>query len=140
MASYYGNNAYLNWAGKDLSGYWAGEISPQSSVDEVDITAGAGVTHKMRGDGLKDHQMTIMVTHDVADLAAYRAALIEGTIDTLDWGPEGNAAGKPRFEGNMMLQQASGPSISVTKKLATWELSLMQTEAPIGTISGGHTY
>lgn len=140
MATANGNNAYLSFNGINVSGYWTDEISFEQSVESEDITAGNGATHVERAAKLIDTTMSFMVVYDGADLATYRSALVPGTIGLLIWGPEGSGAGKPKFEGSMLLTTVAGPSQSIDKAKQMFELSFEQAAAPVGTIAGGHTF
>lgn len=140
MATSNTNGAYLAFGSKNLSGYWTDEISFEQSTDTEDTTAGAGATHVQRAAKLIDTSMSFMVVYDATDLATYRSALVVGTTDVLVWGPEGSGAGKPKFEGSMILTSVSGPSQSIDKSKMMFELQFEQAAAPIGTIAGGHTF
>ena len=140
MATGNSNNAFLSFAGINVSGYWTDEISFEQSVESEDITAGTGATHVQRAAKLVDTTMSFMVVYDGSALANYRAALIPGTIGILVWGPEGNGAGKPKFEGSMLLTSVTGPTQSIDKSKQMLELRFEQAAAPVGTIAGGHTF
>lgn len=139
MATLNGNNAYLSFNGTVLSTYWTKELSREATVDTEDITAGAGATHIERAPKLIDNTMTFMVVHDDSTFATYRAALVVGTTGTLVYGPENNTAGKPRFEGSMILTSVSQPQ-TIDKGLVSYELSFEQAAAPTYTIEGGSTF
>ena len=134
MATLNGNNVYLSWDGVDISGYWTDQINKSASNSTVDVTAGAGATHVERLDGLNDNTMAFAVVYDISDLATYKGKLIPGTIGTLIYGPEGNTAGKPKFECPMILQQVDGPNPSIDKQKVMFELSFEGAAAPTATI------
>ena len=140
MATANGNNAYLSFNGVNVSGYWTDEISHEISVATEDITAGAGATHVMKAAKLTDASMSFVVVYDSSTFSAYRAALVPGTVGVVIWGPEGNATGKPKFEGSMVLTSVSGPSQTIDKGRMSFELSFEQAAAPVGTIQGGHVF
>lgn len=139
MATYNGNDVYLEWDGVDISGYWTGEVNENISVNTQEITAGAGVDHVQRAIGLIDRTMTFTVTYDDTDLGTYKSKLVEGTKATLIYGPEGQATGKPKFEGTMILQ-AVDHTVSIEKEMVAFELSFEQADAPVSTIAGGGVF
>lgn len=140
MATYNGNNVYLNWDGVNISGYFTEQIDVQASNNTVDITAGAGVTGIQRGNGLDDRTMSFSVVYDDADLSGYVGKLKQGTIGTLIYGPEGSGTGKPKFSGSMVLQQVSGPNPGIEKPKVMFELSFEQADIPTHTIENGDTF
>lgn len=139
MPKLVGNNAYLSWDGVDVSGWWTGEISREPSVETIDVTAGAGVNYMQREPGLIDNSMGFSIYYDDTDLASYVGKLAVGTKAILIYGPENNTAGKPKFEGSMILESVSQGQV-VTKDLVKFELSFVQADAPTATIEGGSTF
>ena len=140
MATYNGNNAYLEFGGVNLSGYFTDDIDFQASNETVDTTAGAGQTDRQRRAGLNDRTMSFVVVYDDAELATYVQSLTQGTIGTLVYGPEGNGAGKPRHQGSAILQQVTGPNLGIEKPKVTFELSFEQADKPTHTIQAGDTF
>ena len=140
MATYNGNGVFLSWDGFDISAYWTDQISAESSNETQDITAGSGQTHRQRADGLQDRTMSFMVVYDDTALSTYVQKLETGRRGVLIYGPEGNAAGKPKFEGSMILQQVTEPQPGIEKPMVTFELSFEQADAPTATIQGGEAF
>jgi len=140
MATLNGNNVYLSWDGVQIDGYWTGDVSKDESVSTVDITAGSGATHVERASGLLDNSMSFSIVYDDADLATYVGKLESGTKATLIFGPEGNTAGKPKFECVMILSSVTGPSPSVAKGMVMFELSFEGAAAPTASIANGDTF
>lgn len=137
MATLNSNNAYLEWDGTDLSGYWTEEISHESTVDLEDITAGAGSTYIQQAPKLKTLTISFMIVYDGADVSTYKDLLEPGKEATLKWGPEGNGAGKPKLECDMILQSVSGPNQTVDKAKLAFELSFEKGASdPVSTLTG----
>jgi hypothetical protein len=134
------NNAYLEIGGTNVSAYWTDEIDFSSSNSTVEVTAGAGATHVERAGGLSDTSLSFSVVYDTADIALYRAKLIEGTEYAVIYGPEGNTSGKPKFQCQMILEEVSGPNVTIAKDKVMFELSFVGAAAPTATISGGSTF
>lgn len=140
MATYNGNNVYLEWDGVDISAYWTSDVDFSESVDTVDTTAGAGQAHRQRAVGLADTSISLTVIYDDVDLSSYVGKLVPGTVGTLTYGPEGSGSGKPKFEGSMILQQVSGPNPGIEKPMVMFELTFEAADAPTATVSGGDTF
>lgn len=140
MATLNGNNAYLAFAGINLSGYFTDQIDKTVSNETQEITAGAGATHTERAPGLNDNSIAFAVVYDSADLSTYRSALVIGTQGTLTYGPEGQVVGKPKFECDMILKEVKGPNITIDKQKVMFELSFDGAAAPTATIEGGSTF
>lgn len=135
MAQLNGNSNYILWDGVDLSAFFADTISNEMSVDTEDITAGSGATHIQRAAKLIDGKLDLYVIYDVELLATYKAVLQPGKTAVLIWGPEGNLAGKPRFEGSMILTSISDEQ-SIEKTKVGFSLSFEQAAKPVSTLTG----
>lgn len=140
MATLNGNNAYLAFAGIDLSGYFTDQIDKTVSNETQEITAGSGATHVERAPGLNDNTISFSVVYDAATLSTYRSALITGTEGTVVFGPEGQVVGKPKFECSMILKEVKGPNPTIDKQKVMFELSFDGAAAPTATIEGGSTF
>ena len=140
MATLNGNNAYLSFAGINLSGVWTDEIDFTQSNETQETTAGAGVTHIQRAPGLNDTEMAFSVIYDDATLASYRLAVLIGTQGTLIYGPEGQVVGKPCHEQTMILSEVAGPNITIDKQKVMFELSFEGAAAPTKTVAGGGVF
>lgn len=134
------NNCYLSFNSYAFStALWTEEISGEATVDTEDMTAGAGATHVARAAKLKDNKMSFNVMYDDSTIASYVQNIEEGTVGILIWGPEGNASGKPCFNGSMILT-SNKLSQSVDKKKLMFELSFEQAATPVKTIQNGDTF
>ena len=78
-------------------------FEPEEEIGLVDASAGndAGRTYLTT---LLDGKATLELV-DQAGGTALWAALKPGTAGTLEWGPEGTAAGKPKFSVNAKIQR-----------------------------------
>lgn len=134
------NNVYLALDGVDVSGYWTGQINKSGTTATQDITAGAGATHVQRAPGLSDNNLSFAIVYDTADLATYRAKLVQASQYTVTYGPESNTAGKPKFECDMILTGVDGPNPTIDKTKVMFEVSFEAADAPTDTIEGGSTF
>ncbi len=80
-----------------------------------------------------------MVMYDDALIATYVQHMKPGTVGILTHGPEGNGAGKPKFNGSMLLK-SNERSQSVDKKKIAFKLSFEQAAAPTHSIENGDTF
>lgn len=96
MSHYKGNNLYVSFGGTVISGDQR-SLSKTGSVDTVDTTAGAD-TDKSYLTTLRDATFELTILDNGGDGSAVRRALAEGNGGTLIYGPEGTAAGKPKYE------------------------------------------
>lgn len=146
MVALNSNGVYLAFNSINLSGYWTDQINKTASNATQEVTAGAGAEYVQRKPGLNDGNMAFAIVYDDSDgdgdgdISGYIGALEVGTLATLSYGPEGNAAGKPRFEGSMILQEVKGPNPTIDKKKWMWELAFEQAAAPTHRIENGDTY
>lgn len=104
MARYNGNNIFLSIDGTVITSSWK-EIELTPSMEEVDTTQGVGRRHLQRSEGLNDTALTIIVGYDPDNIQAQLATLKPG-IHAVVFGPEGNAAGKPRHEQSFLFTEA----------------------------------
>lgn len=139
MATYNGNNQYLEIDSVDVSGYYTDQLSYNPSNNTVDTTAGAGITGHQRAAGLNDRTLSFVVVYDDATLATYVQKLKVGSVYTVVYGPEGNGAGKPKFAGKMILESVTQQA-SVEKIKVVFELEFQQADVPTHTIEGGDTF
>jgi hypothetical protein len=139
MASLNGNNAYFEWRGQNVSAYWTGEFSREPSVDTEDVTSGAGATHIQRAPKLLDNKRTFGLAYDVADLQTYIAYFRTGDQGMLVYGPEGNASGKPKDAGLMILTGVTTKQ-TIDKSKVMFEVSFEQADAPTAEIELGDMF
>lgn len=139
MASSNTNSIYLSWNGVSFGAYWTEDLSQKASVDTEDMTAGAGATDVQRAAKLKDRSFDFMLIYDDATISTWVQNLKPGTIGTLIYGPEGNATGKPKFSGSMILSSWE-KSQSVDKKKLAFKCSFQQAAAPTARIENGDTF
>ena len=140
MAVYSGNDIYLTMNEVDVTARWR-SFEMSLNVDEEDTSAGAGIDWKSRAAKLGEVQGTIMLVYDDTQAATDMAALYQADqIIAIDYGPEGNAAGKPRHAGNFFISSISGPSTNHDKTLVTLEFSVTSTGTPTANIYAGDTF
>ena len=138
MAQLNGNANYIEWDGHNMSAFFANEISNEVSAETEDTTAGSGATHVQRQPKLIDTKLDLYVIYNVdpeIGIDTYKSLPAAGKKARLIWGPEGNVAGKPKFEGDMILTSVKvGQSIEKTK--IGFDLSFEQADKPISTLTG----
>lgn len=137
MPTYNGNQIFLTIDGTNVGAYFK-EVTITDSVDEVDITAGSGQTYRERLTGLRDGSIDITLTYDDTALATYIQRLRPG-VHAVEFGPEGNAAGKPRQVANYLFKEAP-ITISVEKAEVTIAVSGTLAGDPSVNMFTGATY
>lgn len=138
MAVYSGNDDFLSIDGVDLSAYWReAEISP--SVETADVTAGSGVTHRSRNEGLKDYTFSFTIVYDTADLQTILPVIKPGT-HLVVYGPEGNSAGKPKHQQRFIFTEAPTSGNHEKSDARTFSISAEAAEPPIDDMYVGDTF
>lgn len=139
MGKLNGNNVHLKFGSTTCSAYWTKQLNYHHSAGDEDVTAGSGVTHVQRQTKLIDGDMDFNLYYDDETHATEIADLDIGSIDTLEYGPEGNASGKPAFVGSMQLADIKLTQ-GIDKPLVAYQLSFKQADAPTKTLEGGDTF
>lgn len=134
MAAFNGNNAYLAIDNTSVNAYWV-ELELEPSIETVDVTAGSGTTHRQRSGGLEDHTASCVIIYDDTNLSTYIQRLRPG-LHTFDYGPEGNAAGKPRHTQQFYVTKAPH-KVTVEKDRVVFTLSLEAAAAPTNNMYAG---
>lgn len=137
MATYSGNSVYVAIDGTSLGAYWK-EVEITAAMDSVDVTAGSGAEYRERAGGLRDYSVSLTVVYDDSTVATYIQKLRPG-VHTVEIGPEGNTAGKPKFEQSMLLTEAPF-SVTVEKSEVAFSLSFEGAAAPTSDLFNGATY
>lgn len=145
MATLADNNAYIEIDGEDISPLFTGEISRDVSVNQIDITAGAGVDWTQNAPGLKSYSLTLRLVYDTALYQSKVQPKLQAAVNTGDvlfkYGPEGNTAGKPKDELNVNVESVSGPNITIEKDKVMVEVSLVNgATAPTAIMELGGTF
>lgn len=140
MATLNGNNAYFAFQGLDMSGYFTDTTGLDGSVSNTDTTAGAGQTHIQRQPGLIDNTFSVVLVYDDEQINTYVTTIKKGARGLVEYGPDGNDTGKPRFACDMILTSVTGPNVSIAKEKVMFELSFEQADKPIAEIDNGDTF
>jgi len=99
MATLSGNDIYLRMNSVNTQARWR-KFDMSFKNDEEDTTAGVGVDWKSRAAKLSEIPAKIMLVYDDVAAATDFAALWQADmIFAVEYGPEGNGAGKPRHLG-----------------------------------------
>lgn len=146
MASLNSNNVFLSLNGVDISAYFTDEVDREVSINQVDVTAGAGQEWEQYLPGLSSYSLTLTLIYDtVAYAATVRPVIDAARLATsgpvpLIYGPESNTAGKPKDEIPVVVESISGPSISIQKDKVVIELSLKGADTPTALIESGGVF
>jgi hypothetical protein len=133
-----GNNPFLTIGGTDVAPQWI-DGTLDESQDAVETTMGAGIGYRQRSEGLDDSSLTFTIGYDTtAGLSTYVARLNPGIHDVV-LGPEGNAAGKPKWECSMHLANAPW-SQNIDKSEVSFSLSFTGADTPTSSIANGDTF
>ena len=102
MATYLGNNAYINFNSQTISVVYR-KAKTDESIGLVDKSAGAD-THTSYLAALRETTFTVDF---LVDGVAVWNALTPGQSATLEWGPEGNgaASGKPKYTATALVKK-----------------------------------
>ena len=138
MPEFADNGAYLTVNGRDVGPIFrAASITASNSVQ--DTTAGAGVSDMKRQPGLGSHDISMTLAYNTDRVATDITNLKTGVIVRIVWGPEGNAAGKPKHEQDFIFA-SNVRAQSVEKTPVVFELSGSSALAPISDMDDGDTF
>lgn len=138
MASYNGNVAYCAIDGVTLAAQFV-NVNLESSIEEVDVTAGAGAEDVQRDEGLRSDKVTIKIAYDVDAIQSHVQKLKPGK-HLIDIGPQGNSAGKPRHYQEFLVSSAKPFEVGVKKPAVVIEMSGNSARRPIYDFFNGDTY
>jgi len=127
MAQYNGNAIYLDLDGTVVHS-WFINVNLSPTIETVDVTVGSGTTHRERATGLKDMNGSMQIGYDSTDIATIMPLIKPGT-HTLTYGPEGNAAGKPKHVQSIIITQAPH-TVSVSKEHVVFDVQFEGADAP----------
>jgi hypothetical protein len=145
MAVLNNNVVYFELGGVDLSAYFTGEVSRESSTNLVDITHGSGTNYTQQARGLKTYTLSISLVYKTSEVqtvvmpALYAADNADGGA-LMIYGPEGKVSGKPKDEVLVTIESISGPSKSIQKDMVMFEISMSAADEPIGLMEWGHVF
>lgn len=133
-AQYSSNGMFLSLDGIDVSAFWTGTTGFKTSNSPVDISAGANETHEQLNPGQDKTDFTVSLKYDA--LQATRATIIAKLKSNQKYnvifGPQGNTAGMPVHEQEMLLVDTDGPNTAQDKSLfSTYALTFRGADAPV---------
>jgi len=137
MTRYNGNGIYLAIDGNVVHSQFK-TVNLEPSIEAVDMTRGSGTTHMMRNEGLKDTTISITLGYDT-DLVPTWFTLLKPGRHTVEFGPEGNASGKPRHLQDFIFTGAP-LEISVEKEEVVFDISGDGADAPTYDMYNGATF
>lgn len=140
MPAYNGNNVYLMVNGQDYGGWWR-ELDVRFANANIDGTAGSGVKAEQNLAGLDNYQATLTIICDSEQAAAQYYNLVQSDRTLLiDYGKQGNGAGKPRHHQLWKLSDTGGQEPRYDKPLNTIEVQLVGADEPIVNQFEGGTF
>lgn len=140
MAEYNGNDIYLRINAVNVQARWR-EFDIQFSSDTEDVSAGAGVLWQKNAPKLFSAKATIKLIYDDVAAATDFAALWQADqVFTVIYGPEGNAAGKPKHEQDFKINSIKGPTTTFDKSKVLLEYDLISTGVPVSNIYAGGAF
>lgn len=128
MAQLNTNAIYLTVDGVAVASYFT-DVKLEQSASPVDVTHGAAV-NVQRNDGLHDGTISITLGYDIANVSSYMQHIRKGLTVAVDYGPEGNTAGKPRHTQSFLLTKVAGPDTDSKKSYVTFAISGDASDAP----------
>lgn len=137
MASYNGNGIYLTIDGLDVSAQFK-SVTIEPTIESVDTTRGANTSHRQRNEGLRDTAFSCSLGYDTALVPTWITTLRPG-LHTIVFGPEGNAAGKPKHQQNFITTEAP-LEITVEKDEVVFEIAGEAADAPVFDMYAGATF
>lgn len=139
MAHYVDNDFLFKANTTDYSAYVV-EVSIEPSNAVVETTAGAGTNHTQRAKGMDDTKFNVTLRYQTAAVGVTLINLFRpGQVVTIEFGPEGNAAGKPKHVQSFIVD--SMPiKIPVKKDSVVLEVSMSGADAATTDMFNGGTY
>lgn len=128
MPVYSGNKDYLSIDGVDLSAYWR-EATIAASIDMQENTSG-GSAYKTRFATVKDYTLNFTVVYDSEQAATLLSLLAPGE-HLVTYGPEGNAAGKPKHQQHFIFPQIETGGNADKSSMRVFSVQAQGAKAPI---------
>lgn len=134
MAQYSGNGMFLSLDGIDVSAFWTGTTGFKASNTPTDISAGSNEPHEQLNPGQDKTDLTLVLKYD--DSQATRATIIAKLKPNQKYnlilGIQGNTAGMPVHEQEMLLVENDGPNTAQAKSMfSTYALTFRGADAPV---------
>lgn len=139
MPAFVGNSPYLKINGQEICGDWI-SIDPSFGGNTQDTTHGCSTTHVKREPGLRDYTFTVVITWPNAASQTLLGQLQPQTKVAFEYGPEGNATGKPKHVQDCIIDSLDGISQSVEKAPVTVTINLSGADVPTSDIMAGASY
>lgn len=140
MAEFNGNNPYLTMNGVDVTARWR-EIEVNMKFNDIDVSAGAGIVWEKHAAGLANWEGKIILVYDDTQAATDFAALWTANHEVeVIYGPEGNTAGKPCHQQDVVIIGMTGPKQVYNKPLVMIEFDIRSRDEPTKNIFEGDTF
>lgn len=149
MAKYNGNNAYVKINGVEVANPTDDneqvfiQFDVSLSVGDENVTAGAGTEWEDHAGKLKVANGKLTIIYDTARVTADLAAIADTTqakmVVPIEYGPEGNASGKPYHDQDFLVTKITGPSVHVEKNKVVFEMDCISAGTPRKNIYAGDT-
>jgi hypothetical protein len=114
------------------------EVSITFSNNDVDVTRGIQ-GHTMLAKGLNSTTLKVTLAWTDTNRASIMSTIKPGEILEVDWGPEGNTAGKPRHKQKFKISSIAHTQ-TANKDVVKFEIDANGAEAPSIDIYNGGTF
>lgn len=130
MALYNGNDDFLSIDGIDFSDVRR-QIDFNTTNEAADITAGSGRKWRQRAEGLNSLDMTMWIGYPTDPIKRDQVlAACKPGLHYVVYGPQGNAAGMPRFAGMMHFNGAPHTSNHEKKDARGFNVAASNADDP----------
>lgn len=104
MAFAHGRSAYFKIGSTDISAFMDNIDFPHSS--DVHETTTYGKSWKTKAGGLQEGSVGIGGLYDSTAVSGIESIMppLVGTVATFEYGPEGNASGKVKYSGSILVE------------------------------------
>jgi hypothetical protein len=142
MPEYNGNAVHINVNSTNVAALWKG-FEIKESIDKEDTSAGADSEYKKNASKLKERTGKLTLAYHTSSAPTDISALYGLSADhiiPIVYGPEGNAAGKPKDDCDWLITAINGPTTKVDKPAVLWEIDVVSAAAPRTNIYNGGTF
>lgn len=133
-------SAALRLGDIDISNRWADMISPDIKNDTQETTSGSGSTWRTFNPGLNSWTTKLTIVWDSDEILNYLHLFVAGLKTTIDWGPDGDSVGSPRFAGPIIIEGVKPITQKIDMSKWAYELAIKGDGAPTALIANGDTY
>jgi len=132
--------AALRLGGIDISGSWADMISPDFKNDTQETTSGSESTWRTFNPGLDGWTTKLTIVWDSDEILNYLHLFKAGRKTDIDWGPDGDSTGSPRFAAPIIIEGVKEITQKIDMSKWVYELAIKGDGEPTALIANGDTY